>query len=117
MLFYRAIRTYGSSVVFMLIFRYRQGPFRVGSSKGSGESGEAWNFFATAQLAFADPFRVIAEDLSHSTVEKWFYCFGLVEGGVLTVQFTYRSHVIRIFGAGYWRKGRQLYERECQIHE
>jgi uncharacterized DUF497 family protein len=73
--------------------------------------------FATAQLAFADPFRVIAEDLSRSTVEKRFYCFGLVEGGVLTVRFTYRSHVIRIFGAGYWRKGRQLYERECQIHE
>jgi len=24
--------------------------------------------------------------------------------------------VIRIFGAGYWRKGRQVYERENQIH-
>ena len=73
--------------------------------------------FATAQLAFADPFRVIAEDLSHSTVEKRYYCFGLVEGGVLTVRFTHRHHVIRIIGAGYWRKGRQLYEREYQIHE
>jgi uncharacterized DUF497 family protein len=26
--------------------------------------------FATVQLAFADPFRVIAEDISHSSVEK-----------------------------------------------
>ena len=73
--------------------------------------------FATAQLAFADPFRVIAEDLSHSTVEKRYYCFGLVEGGVLTVRFTHRHHVILIIGAGYWRKGRQLYEREHQVHE
>ena len=73
--------------------------------------------FTMAQLAFADPFRVIAEDISHSTVEKQYYCFGLVDGGVLTVRFTYRTHVIRIFGAGYWRKGRQIYERERQIPE
>ena len=73
--------------------------------------------FATAQLAFADPFRVIAEDLSHSTVEKRYDCFGFVEGGVLTVRSMYRRHVIRIIGAGYWRKGRQLYEREHQVHE
>jgi hypothetical protein len=24
--------------------------------------------------------------------------------------------VIRIFGAGYWRKGKRIYERENQIH-
>jgi hypothetical protein len=42
--------------------------------------------------------------------------FGEVGGGVLTVRFTYRSGVIRIFGAGYWRKGREIYERENQIH-
>ena len=72
--------------------------------------------FAKAQLAFADPERVIAEDLSHSSKEKRHYCFGRVEGGVLTVRFTYREDVIRIFGAGYWRKGKRIYEREDQIH-
>jgi hypothetical protein len=72
--------------------------------------------FAKAQLAFADPKRVIAEDLSHSSSEKRHYCFGAVEGGVLTVRFTYREGVIRIFGAGYWRKGKRIYERENQIH-
>jgi len=71
--------------------------------------------FAKAQFAFADPKRVIAEDLSHSSREKRHYCFGWVENGVLTVRFTYRDDVIRIFGAGYWRKGRQIYERENQI--
>lgn len=72
--------------------------------------------FAKAQFAFADPRRVIAEDLSHSSSEQRHYCFGWVDGGVLTVRFTFRHDVIRIFGAGYWRKGRRIYERENQVH-
>ena len=72
--------------------------------------------FAEAQFAFADPRRVIAEDLSHSGKEKRYYCFGQVGGGILTVRFTHRSGVIRIFGAGYWRKGRAIYERENKLH-
>ena len=72
--------------------------------------------FVKAQIAFADPRRVIAEDVSHSSGEKRHYCFGWVDGGVLTVRFTFRNDVIRIFGAGYWRKGRRIYERENQIH-
>lgn len=72
--------------------------------------------FAEAQFAFADPRRVIAEDLSHSSGEKRYYCFGEFGGGVLTVRFTYREGVIRIFGAGYWRKGKRVYDRENQIH-
>ena len=72
--------------------------------------------FVVAQFAFADPKRVIAEDTSHSSNEQRFFCFGAVGGGVLTVRFTYRRGVIRIFGAGYWRKGKQLYERENQVH-
>jgi len=72
--------------------------------------------FAEAQLAFADPHCVIAEDLEHSEHEPRFFCFGRVGGGVLTVRFTYRSGLIRILGAGYWRKGKHIYERENQIH-
>jgi len=72
--------------------------------------------FAMAQLAFADSRRVIAEDLSHSSSEKRYYCFGEVGDGVLTVRFTYRDEVIRIFGAGYWRKGKRIYERENPVH-
>jgi hypothetical protein len=34
----------------------------------------------------------------------------------LIVRFTYRRGLIRIIGAGYWRKGKQIYERENQIH-
>ena len=68
--------------------------------------------FGRAQYAFADPKRVIAKDVSHSQTEDRFYCFGEVDGGVLAVRFTYRASVIRIIGAGYWRKGKATYERE-----
>jgi len=62
--------------------------------------------FSEAQYAFADPKRVIAKDLEHSQSEERFYCFGMLKGGVLTVRFTYRNGIIRIFGAGFWRKGK-----------
>lgn len=72
--------------------------------------------FALAQHAFLDPKRVIAEDMSHSMEEERFYCIGKVDDGIMTVRFTYRGNVIRIFGAGYWRKGRKVYEEKNKIH-
>jgi uncharacterized DUF497 family protein len=72
--------------------------------------------FALAQFAFLDPDRVILEDLEHSDNEKRYYCLGRVSDGIMTVRFTYRKNKIRIFGAGYWRKGKKIYERENQIH-
>lgn len=68
--------------------------------------------FALAQYAFADAKRVIAEDSAHNSKEPRYFCFGRVGEGILTVRFTYRSGVIRIFGAGYWRKGKSIYERQ-----
>ncbi len=67
--------------------------------------------FTKAQYAFSDNKRVIAEDVTHSESERRFYCFGLVDGGILTVRFTWRDGTIRIFGAGYWRKGKTIYEQ------
>ena len=71
--------------------------------------------FETAQYAFADPKRVIAEDLTHSQDEQRYYCFGQVSGGIMTVRFAYRGQIIRIIGAGYWRKGKQIYEEVNQL--
>ncbi len=68
--------------------------------------------FAAAQAAFLDPHRVIAEDLDHSGDEPRYFCFGKVADGVMTVRFTYRAGRIRICGAGYWRKGKSLYEQQ-----
>jgi len=72
--------------------------------------------FLEAQVAFADPRRVIAKDVAHSEVEERFYCIGQVGNGILTVRFTYRRRVIRIIGAGYWRKGKVIYEKENRLH-
>ena len=73
--------------------------------------------FALAQYAFADSRRVIAEDTAHGGSEKRYFCFGRIGSGVLTVRFTYRGKIIRIIGAGYWRKGKAIYERENQIYQ
>ena len=70
--------------------------------------------FSEAQHAFLDRQRVIARDITHSLTEQRYYCFGSdKEGnGILTVRFTIRKGRVRIIGAGYWRKGKQVYEQE-----
>ena len=70
--------------------------------------------FELAQLAFFDERRVIVEDLSHGGREQRYYCLGWVEDGVMTVRFTWRVGRIRIIGAGYWRKGKRIYDRETK---
>lgn len=90
--------------------------FEWDSAKDAANRAKHHVSFADAQHAFADPQRVIARDLLHSTTEERFYCMGKVKGGVMTVRFTYRDNAIRIFGAGYWRKGKVIYDRENQIH-
>lgn len=52
--------------------------------------------FAKAQLAFLDPDRVIAADGAHSAGEVRYFCMGRV-------------------GAGYWRKGKRIYEQENSL--
>jgi uncharacterized DUF497 family protein len=72
--------------------------------------------FALAQFAFADPCRVILKDMEHGGDETRYFCLGRVAEGILTVRFTHRGETIRIFGAGYWRKGKKIYEEQNQIH-
>ena len=71
--------------------------------------------FSLAQHAFLDPNRIIVEDESHSIDENRFYCIGKICDGIMTVRFTYRGNVIRIYGAGYWRKGKMVYEKQNKI--
>jgi len=71
--------------------------------------------FYEAQEAFLDPHRLILVDHSHSsTTETRYFCYGQVNNKILTVRFTYRHKKIRIFGAGYWRKERKIYEQHQQ---
>ena len=73
--------------------------------------------FSEAQYAFLDKNRVIAKDQEHSDEEQRYYCFGLNQErtGILTVRFTWRGNQIRIYGAGYWRKGKKIYEQTNSI--
>jgi len=90
-------------------FEWDEGKDKINQSK-HGVS------FAFAQLAFLDHNRIIFEDLEHSIDEKRYYCLGRVSDDILTVRFAYRLKKIRIFGAGYWRKGKKIYEKENKIH-
>ncbi len=65
-----------------------------------------------ATEAFKDPDRTIAINEAHSQEEQRFYLMGLVQGRVATIRFTYRGNIVRLIGAGYWRKGRKIYEKE-----
>ncbi len=94
----------------------RQARFEWDEAKDKENQAKHGVSFSMAQGAFFDPERVIAEDRGHSTEEKRFFCIGRVGDGILTVRFTARASVIRIFGAGYWRKGKQIYEEQNKIH-
>lgn len=73
-------------------------------------------WFLQAQQAFADERCLIIEDAAHSAGEPRYYCIGRVGEGILTVRYTRRNGVVRIFGAGYWRKGKVRYERENSLY-
>jgi hypothetical protein len=72
--------------------------------------------FDYAQRAFVDKIRIIAIDETHSVKESRFYCIGKIDEGIMTVRFTIRNSKQRIFGAGYWRKGKRKYEEHNKIH-
>jgi uncharacterized DUF497 family protein len=102
--------------VLYVINMERQPDFEWDSAKNELNQKKHGVSFAMAQLAFLDHHRVILEDLEHGGDEKRYYCLGKVAGGIMTVRFTYRNTMIRIIGAGYWRKGKRIYERENKIH-
>ncbi|MBI4679948.1 MAG: BrnT family toxin [Nitrospirae bacterium] len=66
--------------------------------------------FTIASKSYYDPHRIIVIDEKHSEKEQRYFCIGKVNDCIITVRFIYRDNKIRIFGAGYWRKGRILYE-------
>jgi len=86
--------------------------FEWNDSKNSSNLGKHGLSFYEAQEAFFDSNRVVLLDRSHSSNEKRYFCIGkTVNGSIATVRFTKRSGHIRIIGAGYWRKGKKIYEQ------
>jgi uncharacterized DUF497 family protein len=69
--------------------------------------------FYEAQDAFFDKNRVIMLDAKHSSTKERYFCIGkTTSGGIATVRFTLRDGHIRIIGAGYWRKGKRIYDQQ-----
>lgn len=67
--------------------------------------------FEEAKQVFTDDNRLTLYDKGHSQTEDRYFCIGKTSKGILTVRFIIINGLIRIIGAGYWRKGRQLYEK------
>ena len=84
--------------------------FEWDENKNSSNQEKHHVSFEKAQYAFLDVNRIIAQDLEHSQDEKRYFCFGKVDNEIITVRFVYRDNKIRILGAGYWRKGKKIYE-------
>ncbi len=67
--------------------------------------------FDEAREAFTDPDRKVYPDKLHSESEVREICLGKVKGNIMTVVFTKRKDIIRIISAGYYRKGKKLYDK------
>jgi len=70
--------------------------------------------FSQASNIFKDPNLLIVEDEHHSGIENRYFAIGRLDQNILTVRFTYRHNAIRIIGAGFWRKGVRLYDKESK---
>ena len=69
--------------------------------------------FKEAIEVFTDPYVIFLEDPDHSSEEDRYYAVGkIAKGKVLTVRYTWRRKVVRIFGAAEWRKWRKYYYEE-----
>jgi uncharacterized DUF497 family protein len=68
--------------------------------------------FSTIGRAWSDPGRIVVRHPGMTRDEARFQFIGFDGSGILTVRFTIRSGVIRVIGAGYWRKQKRLYEEE-----
>lgn len=86
--------------------------FEWDDSKNNDNVAKHGLSFYEAQDVFFDAKRIILLDVVHSNVEKRYFCIGkTANGGTATVRFTIRKGHICIIGAGYWRKGKKIYDQ------
>jgi uncharacterized protein len=69
--------------------------------------------FSDAKRAFEDPNAIVAFDQEHSgKYELRWWLVGKVGHRVMLVRYTHRPNgLIRIIGAGYWKIGKEIYEK------
>ncbi|MDR1230355.1 MAG: BrnT family toxin [Spirochaetaceae bacterium] len=90
--------------------------FEWDKTKNQENIGKHHISFEEAQEAFYDTDRIIIRDEKHSQSEDRFFCIGNDGKGIVTVRFTMRGRTIRIFGAGYWREGKDRYEQRNNLY-
>lgn len=90
---------------------YKAGRFVWNSGKERSNISKHGVDFTTASSVFFDVKRKTFTDSKHSIIEPRYFCIGKVNNRIITVRFTYRGGMIRIYGAGYWRRGEYYYEK------
>lgn len=79
------------------------------------ENQEKYGFsFSVAQFAFMDPNRVIAEDLSHSAGERRYFCFGQIQGGILTVRLPFAAEPSGFSEPGIGGRGKRFMKEKIK---
>ena len=74
--------------------------------------------FGIAIQAFQDPLGFDLSDEKHSTDElRRFWVGKIIDGRVITIRYTLRGDVIRIFGAAQWREFREIYYEKTKIKQ
>ncbi len=71
--------------------------------------------FKEAAKAFDDPDGIDLVDYKHSVYEIRRHWVGkIADGRVITVRYTMRGEIIRVFGASEWREHRRMYYEETK---
>ena len=87
----------------------------MGRGQRSLQSRQARRRLRRSRRGVRGPRRVILLDVGHRQHEPRWYCLGRIGDAILTVRFAKRGSRVRIIGAGYWRKGKRLYETQNQL--
>lgn len=90
--------------------------FEWDRSKEAGNLVKHGIDFSTVPEAFGDARRIFIRFPGLTRHEIRWQLVGFDGRGILTVRFTLRRGWIRVIGAGYWRKQKQIYEKENQIY-
>ena len=90
--------------------------FEWDHAKESGNLVKHGVDFSSVPEAFGDPRRIFIRYPGMIANECRWQLVGFDGKGILTVRFTLRRGWVRVIGAGYWRKQKQIYENENQIH-
>ena len=102
----QTIKAAGPSVLFKMKWKFEP-PDPIKNAENKRKHGIT---LYEARKAFDDPGGFSARNKLHSSEEFRLFRYGKIKERVCTVRYVIRAGKIRIFGAGFWRKGETTYE-------